>query len=205
MTSTQPTAAGDTDMCQKTGIAWDADVDEKFKEPGINDENTIFTRNGFATQMQSCIDNGAECNTWSANDTMPILPYLFSGWYFFEPYHKIPQTVDQDFMVWMRTASLPTFRKLYRKIIKGTGPNGEVEAGEYTVLVDHRFDTAGFSGEKYIVLTTLTWIGGKNYFLGITYITIGCLCVILACTFAVKHMFFRTNRQEAMQSYASGR
>ena len=34
--------------------------------------------------------------------------------YYNETGHIIPQTNDTDLMVWMRTAALPNFRKLYR-------------------------------------------------------------------------------------------
>ena len=150
--------------------------------------------------MDDCINNNKECKAWVDNDNLPLLPYLYKGWYLFEPYHTVPQTTDEDFMVWMRTASLPTFRKLYRKI-----PNRALAKGTYTLDVDHRFDVSGFSGEKYVVFTTLTWIGGRNIFLGAVYIAIGALCVILALMFAVKHLFCRVSRQDAMQSYANMR
>lgn len=98
-------------------------------------------------------------------------------------------------MVWMRTASLSTFRKLYRKLTVN------LEPGQYRLKVKHRFDVSPFGGEKYVLLSTLSWIGGKNYFLGGAYIAVGCLCFLLAVGFAVKHMFFPTDRAKAMLSY----
>eukprot|EP01059_Diplonema_ambulator_P022553 TRINITY_DN37862_c0_g1_i1.p1 TRINITY_DN37862_c0_g1~~TRINITY_DN37862_c0_g1_i1.p1 ORF type:complete len:487 (+),score=123.08 TRINITY_DN37862_c0_g1_i1:56-1462(+) len=184
--------------CTKEGIAWDADRNEKFKEPALKDG--YFTYKGFKADMDTCMDTtNTECNTWARGNVTALLPFLYYGWYNWEPYHKMPRPTDEDFMVWMRTASLSTFRKLYRKIDK------QLQPGTYLMVIDHRFDISGFSGEKYFILSTLTWIGGKNYFLGATYIAIGCLCVILAITFTIKHMFFRTNRQEAMASYQNPR
>lgn len=42
---------------------------------------------------------------------------------------------NEDFIVWMRTAALPSFRKLYR-IIDSPLSNG-LPAGNYTLLVDY--------------------------------------------------------------------
>jgi len=46
---------------------------------------------------------------------------------------------NQDFIVWMRTAAMPTFRKLYRKLVSnGTGSfqNG-LPKGTYTLNVTY--------------------------------------------------------------------
>ncbi|KAJ9454159.1 ALA-interacting subunit 3 [Diplonema papillatum] len=183
----------DTNSCKKSGIAWDADRDAKFKEPKTND--FVLTADGFKSDIDKCLDGGS-CSYWSEE---AVMPYLYHGWYLYEPYHRIARPTDESFMVWMRTASLATFRKLYRRIER------RLEPGTYTMIVDHRFSMESFSGKKYFVLSTLSWIGGRNYFLGIAYISIGVLCVVLAVIFISKHMFCRTHRHEVMASYQNTR
>ena len=52
--------------------------------------------------------------------------------------------------------------------------------------VNDVFPVSKFSGTKKIVLSTTTWIGGKNTFLGAAYITVACICILLGIGFAIK-------------------
>ena len=47
-----------------------------------------------------------------------------------------------------------------------------------------------FGGEKRVILSTTSWIGGKNPFLGIAYITVGILCLVLGACFLIVHLKF---------------
>jgi len=88
---------------------------------------------------------------------------------------------DEDFIVWMRTAGLPNFKKLYRIIQQ------DLEPGTYTVEIENNYPVSSFSGKKFVVLSTTTWIGGKNDFLGWAYIVVGIVCLLQGVAFAVKH------------------
>lgn len=44
-----------------------------------------------------------------------------------------------------------------------------------------------FGGHKKIVITTMSWMGGRNDFLGWAYLTVGLLCIVLATIFFIKH------------------
>eukprot|EP01087_Luapelamoeba_hula_P014442 TRINITY_DN4226_c0_g1_i1.p1 TRINITY_DN4226_c0_g1~~TRINITY_DN4226_c0_g1_i1.p1 ORF type:complete len:339 (-),score=39.23 TRINITY_DN4226_c0_g1_i1:119-1102(-) len=89
---------------------------------------------------------------------------------------------DEDFIVWMRTAGLPTFKKPYRIL------DEDLEPGAYTVQINNLFPTHEFDGEKYVVLSTVSWMGGKNPFLGIAYIVVGSICFVLGLLFALRHL-----------------
>lgn len=88
---------------------------------------------------------------------------------------------NEHFIVWMRTAGLPTFKKLYAKI------DADLPKGTYTIEVADNFRVERFSGTKAIVLSTVSWLGGKNTFLGGAYLAVGILCLILAGGFLIKH------------------
>ena len=49
-----------------------------------------------------------------------------------------------------------------------------------------------FKGEKRVILSTSSWIGGKNPFLGIAYIVVGSLCIICGVVFLFVHLNVRT-------------
>lgn len=92
----------------------------------------------------------------------------------------IPDLTDPDFVVWMRTAALPTFRKLWRVI------NTDLK-GDYVVEINNNYPVTSFGGKKYIVLSTTSWLGGKNPFLGYAYMIVGAVCILLGIIFALKH------------------
>lgn len=85
-------------------------------------------------------------------------------------------TEDEHFMVWMRPAGLPNFRKLWGRI------ETNLKAGKYEVQIENNFNV-NFGGKKYFVLSTVNAFGGKNSFLGISYIVVGGICLIMAILF----------------------
>ncbi|KAI9329550.1 CDC50/LEM3 family [Obelidium mucronatum] len=88
----------------------------------------------------------------------------------------------ERFQVWMRPAGLPNFRKLWGKLEK------DLLAGDYTVEITNNFNVNTFGGTKSIVISTVSILGGKNPFLGISYIVVGIVCWILGLLFLLRHM-----------------
>jgi len=88
---------------------------------------------------------------------------------------------DEEFIVWMRTAGLPKFRKLHRIIHEA------LPAGKYYLNITNNYPVSSFGGTKSVILSTTTWLGGKNPFLGWAYIVTGLICIVLGTLFLVKH------------------
>ena len=153
--------------CKKRGIAWPSDPGVRYTAP---------------ERGPSTITNYGWPGACTAGNSSSYNVHLCNGWYLGEVGHKIPNTQDEDLMVWMRLASLSSFRKLYRVI------TSDLEAGSYTLQVKQRYDMRSFDGKKSFVLSTTGWIGGKNYFLGGLYIGVGALCFILGVGFLVKYL-----------------
>ena len=177
------------------GIAWDSDVEEKFVQPDGFQFNTCTSE---AECCQKTEDENGVSVKWCGKSHQPYTdasgqlweyyyPFDDSTQYLYESYPEVVSPIEgvknEHFIVWMRTAGLPTFRKLYGVIDK------DVKKGDVlTFNVQANFDVSRFKGTKSLVISTTSWFGGKNDFLGYSYIVVGVLCLLLGGIFAVKHM-----------------
>jgi len=80
----------------------------------------------------------------------------------------------------MRTAGLPTFRKLWGSL------NESISPGTYWVTINNYYNSKSFDGQKWFVMSTTGPFGGKNIFLSISYLVVGGVCIVISILFWVK-------------------
>jgi len=90
---------------------------------------------------------------------------------------------DEHFQVWMRTAGLPTFRKLYFR-----NDAQPMQAGRYQIDIFENYPVVPYGGTKSLVFSTVSFIGGRNPFLGIAYIVVAGICVVLGLLLTLRHL-----------------
>lgn len=96
-----------------------------------------------------------------------------------------PLSEQEDLMVWMRTAALPRFRKLYGRV------EADLGAGDLlAVAVRNNYNSYSFEGKKAVVLSTAGRLGGRNIFLGRAYVVAGVACLALALLLTVLCLVF---------------
>ena len=84
---------------------------------------------------------------------------------------------NERFMVWMRPAAMPDFRKPWGRIER------DLVKGDYTVIITNNYPVKSFDGKKYFILSTVSRLGGKNYFLGILYLVVGGVSMVVGILF----------------------
>ena len=92
---------------------------------------------------------------------------------------------DEHFVVWMRTAGLPTFRKLYGTL---TNPNGFNQGDVLTFAVVPNFEVASFGGTKALIISTSTPTGGRSGVMGAAYLGVGVISAALGVVFLLKQL-----------------
>ena len=91
--------------------------------------------------------------------------------------HQWIDVENERFIVWMRPAALPDFRKPWGRIEE------DLSQGDYTLTITNNYPVKSFKGKKYFILSTVNGLGGKNYFLAILYCILGGVSIVSGIMF----------------------
>jgi hypothetical protein len=118
--------------------------------------------------------------------------------YYGELGHYLPDVIDEDFQVWATTSAIPDFRKLYRII-------NVPLTGTIYIDINQRWPVANFSGEKSIVFSTASWIGGNNLVFSIMNMAVGGIAFIVGTAFffafVVRYIVMRARDKKQKTDY----
>ncbi len=98
---------------------------------------------------------------------------------------------DEHFIVWMRPAAFPNFRKLWGRINQDLN-----ESEEFTLKVENNYDVSGFNGKKYFILSEINKLGQNNILMGGCYIIVGGSSIILALIFSIGYNLQKNREKE---------
>ena len=181
---------GNLNTFREDGIAWGSDLKYKFKMP-----------DGFRSEV--CPEGGCDascCEAFNFSCEEPAInqtdglcyayhyPLQNSTQYLYQTYPNIisplEHVTNEHFVVWMRVAATPNFRKLYgyfeEKIPAGT---------KLEFNVNMNYVVESFKGTKALIVTTNSMWGTKDPTLGITIYCIGYFCLACGFFFGMKHFF----------------
>jgi hypothetical protein len=170
------------------GIAWQSDIELMYNQPdGFQYEECP------AGQCDSSCCNGSNwsCDTPYVDKQGNCYRYFYpddeTTQYLHETYPDIISPLDgvtnEHFIVWMKVAMQPNFRKLYGWF------NQSIAKGEELVFqVNANYAVGRFKGSKSLVVAKTNIFGGKNPFLGSSLIGAGGFILVMGILFGLKQM-----------------
>tara|TARA_B110000090_G_C13362843_1_gene439066 strand:- start:708 stop:1787 length:1080 start_codon:yes stop_codon:yes gene_type:complete len=176
----------------KSEIAYDYELESKYKQV---DGFLTGIRGTNATCLETLptVPSEADCGLYTdvnGVDHYYYYPNADTTQYLYESYPDIVNPIEGvtnvDFIVWMRLASLPNFRKYYGKI------DTNVVSGDIiSINITANYDVSSFNGVKSLYLTT----GSENEFIynqsiGNVMGIMGTLCLVAGSLLLGKKHFY---------------
>lgn len=103
--------------------------------------------------------------------------------------------IDDRLRVWMKISLFSNFRKLWGKIEEN------VKKGKLKVWINNQYDVDKWNGEKRIILSNSSALGGKNNGLGIVFIVAGSFCMLCSLIFVVSGAIYKPKLNEDPRSF----
>jgi len=147
----------------------------------LNNDTYFMTRKGIAWSSDKVLIQQTKYQPWQVVPPPNWRNRYPNGYTNSTPIPNLHE--DEAFMVWLRTAGLPTFSKLASR-----NDTMAMASGTYQLNISDYFPVTEYGGTKSILISTRTVMGGKNPFMGIAYVVVGGICVILGAVFTVAHL-----------------
>lgn len=95
--------------------------------------------------------------------------------------HFPNEQTNEHFIVWMRTAAMPKFLKVYSKCVDCV-----ISPGNYTLEIAMQYPESQYKAQRSIVLTTTGNLGSGSNFIWVSYIIVGGIALIFSAIFLMK-------------------
>jgi len=102
----------------------------------------------------------------------------------------IPDLRDESFMVWMRYAPTPDFKKLHSIIKQDLEPEDTLE-----ISIINKFNNDVYNGKKELIFTQARAFGGKHDFLSTIFILAGVLPIVIVLITIGTHFYIATKNR----------
>ncbi|KAL7542806.1 hypothetical protein ACHAXR_012113 [Thalassiosira sp. AJA248-18] len=174
----------------ETGVAWTSDLEWKYRQPeGFRSEQCSSCDDCDCSEVNDTGERVWSCQSPHVDEDGVCFRYFYpdddTTQYLYETYPMVVSPLDgvtnEHFAVWMATAALPHFRKLYGYIEQPI-PAGSI----FTFNIQANFVVERLEGAKALVVSNSYIFGGKNHWLGTLFIAVGSIAAILGLLFLAK-------------------
>lgn len=174
-------------VMREDGIAWQSDIDFAFDQPyGFNSSKCIQCDASCCNSDDSCIGGLPYVDPKTGECYRFYYPMDDTIQYLYETYPNVISPIEgvtnEHFIVWMRIATQPNFRKLYGWIDEPIAENTT-----FTFQIESNWVVTRFKGSKALVISTTSIFGGRNPYLAPVFIYVGYFCFIAGIFFTLKH------------------